>query len=228
MPGMKFALAVVAVALALTPLSAGAQMNPRNKPTTVGPLSFDGSTYAGPDCKDGQFRRNGDTGRVMSKWMFCTYLYRYSTAQDNNSNRDFGAMWLATRVNPTNGWCARRVISQLGVQTSGTGKVLKRAPQKNRLGAKKSRKVQTRLVVNAGGQGSTKSVLKKDWTLHRGEVNVRKFKKDGFTNLRLDYKGPTKKTASFAAAFEMSWPQGGNPPSIFPELRALHAKPCSN
>ena len=228
MLGKKSALVAIAVALALTPLSAGAQMNPRSKPTTVGPLSFDGSTYTGPDCKDGQFRRNGDTGRVTSRWTFCTFFYRYSTAQDNNSNRDFGAMWLATRVNATNGWCARRVISQLGVQTSGTGKVLKRAPQGKRLGANRSRQVQTRLVVNAGGSGSTMSVLKKNWTLHRGEVKIRKFKREGFTNLLLDYDGPTKKTASFGAAFEMSWPQGQNPPPIFPELRALHVKPCSN
>jgi hypothetical protein len=227
MLGKKLALVVVAVALVLTPLSAGAQMNPRSKPTTVGPLSFDGSTYAGPDCKEGMFRRHGDTGRVVSRWTFCTFFYRYSTAQDNNSNRDFGAMWLATRVNPTNGWCARRVISRLGVQTSGTGRVHKRAPQRRSRGANRSRRVQTRLVVNAAGSGSTKSVLKKNWTLHRGELRIRKFRREGFTNLQLGYKGPTKKTASFAAAFEMSWPQGGNPPSIFPELRALHVKPCS-
>jgi len=227
MLGKRSALVVVALALALTPLSAGAQMNPRSKPTTVGPLTFDGTTYAGPDCKDGKFRRNGDTGRVTSKWTFCTYFYRYSTAQDNNPNRDFGAMWLATRVNPTNGWCVRRAISQLGVQTSGSGNVLKRAPQGSRLGAQRSRQVRTRLVVNAGGSASTESILRKNWTLHRGEVKIRKFKREGFTNIQLNYGGPTKKTASFAAAFEMSWPQGGNPPSIFPELRALHVKPCS-
>lgn len=228
MLGRKLALVVVGVALVLTPLSAGAQLNPRSKPTTVGPIAFDGDTYAGRDCKDGQFRRNGDTGRVMSNWTFCTFFYRYSTAQDNNANRDFGAMWLATRVNPTNGWCATRVISRLGVQTSGSGKVHKRAPQGSSLGANRSRKVQTRLVVNAGGSGSTDSVLKKGWTLHRGDVRIRKFRRDGFTNLQLNYKGRTQKTTSFAAAFEMSWPQGGNPPLIFPELRALHVKPCSN
>ncbi|MGH2774509.1 MAG: hypothetical protein ACRDJT_03620 [Actinomycetota bacterium] len=228
MLGKRSALIVIAVALALTPLSAGAQLDPRSKPTTVGPVTFDRDTYPGPDCKDGRFRRNGGTGRVMSKWTFCTFFYRYSAAQDNNSNRDFGAMWLATRTNPVNGWCARRVVSQLGVQTSGTGKVLKRAPQGRSLGANRSRTVQTRLVVNAGGSGSLKGVLKKNWTLHRGDLKIRKFKRGGFTNLQLDYEGPTEKTASFAAAFEMSWPQGGRPPSIFPELRALHVKPCSN
>ena len=226
MLGKKLALIVLVVALALIPLSAGAQMNPRNKPTKVGPLTFDGDTYAGPNCKDGKFRRNGTSGQVTSNWTFCTYFYRYSTAQDNNSNRNFGAMWLSTRVDPTNGWCASRVISQLGVQTSGTGNVLNRAPQGRSREANSSRKVQTRLVVDAGGAGSTNGVLKKDWTLHRGELAIRKFKQGGFTNLRLNYEGPTKKTTAFAAAFEMSWPQGGNPPSIFPELRALHVKPC--
>jgi len=227
MLGKKLALIVLVGALALMPLSAGAQMSPRNKPTKVGPLTFDGDTYAGPNCRDGKFRRNGTTGEVTSNWTFCTYFYRYSTAQDNNSNRNFGAMWISTRVKPTNGWCASRVISQLGVQTSGTGNVIKRAPQGGGMEANNSRSVQTRLVVDAGGSGSTNGVLKKAWTLRPGDVNIRKFNQGGFTNLRLNYDGPTKKTAAFAGAFEMSWPQGGNPPSIFPELRALHVKPCN-
>lgn len=228
MLGKKFAFVVIAVALALTPLSAGAQLNPRTKPTTVGPLTYDGETYAGRDCKDGKFRRNGDSGQTTSSWTFCTFFFRYSTAQDNSSTRDYGAMWLATRINPTNGWCARRVISQLGVRTSGSGNVIKRAPQRRSLRANNSRSVQTRLLVDAAGSGSRNSSLRKNWTLHRGDVEIRKFGRDGFTNLRLDYDGPTKKTTSFAAAFEMSWPQGGKPPSIFPQLRTLHVKPCSN
>jgi hypothetical protein len=227
MLGKKLVLVVVAVALALTPLSAGAQLDPRNKPTTVGPVTFDGDTYAGRDCKDGKFRRNGTTGQVTSKWTFCTFFFRYSAAQDNSSTRDFGAMWLATRINPANGWCAKRIISQLGVRTSGSGNVIKRAPQGDGRTVDRSRKVQTRLVVNAGGSGSTKGVLKKGWILRRGELAIRRFRRAGFTNLRLVYDGPTKKTASFAGAFEMSWLQDGNPPAIFPELRALHVKPCS-
>jgi hypothetical protein len=153
MLGKKLALIVLVGVLALMPLSAGAQMSPRDKPTKVGPLTFDGTTYEGRNCKDGRFRRHGTTGQVTSRWTFCTYFYRYSTAQDNNSNRNFGAMWLSTRINPTNGWCARRVISQLGVQTSGTGNVIKRAPQGQSMAANNSRTVQTRLVVNAGGSG---------------------------------------------------------------------------
>ena len=226
MLGKKLALIVLVGALALMPLTAGAQMSPRNKPTKVGPLTFDGDTYVGPNCKDGKFRRNGTTGEVTSNWTFCTYFYRYSPAEDNNSNRNFGAMWISTRVKPTNGWCASRVISQLGVQTSGTGNVINRAPQGDGMEANNSRSVQTRLVVDAGGSGSTNAVLKKDWTLRPGELKIRKFNQGGFTNLRLNYHGPTRASTAFAAAFEMSWPQNGNPPSIFPELRALHVKPC--
>ena len=226
MLGRRFMVFLVAGALALTPLSAGAQLSPRNKPTTAGPLTYDGTTYGGRDCKEGDFRRNGDSGRVTSRWTFCTFFYRYSTAQDNNSNRDFGAIWLNTRVDPTNDWCVRRVISQLGVQTSGTGRVRKRAPQARTLTANSSRQIKTRLVVDAGGSGSTKGVLKKKWTLHKGRVKMRRFKQGGFTNLTLNYEGRTKKTTAFAAGFEMSWPEGQNPPSIFPELRALHQKPC--
>ncbi|MGH2699809.1 MAG: hypothetical protein ACRDJL_11530, partial [Actinomycetota bacterium] len=171
---------------------------------------------------------HGDSGQVTSEWTFCTFFYRYSTAQDNNSNRNFGAMWLATRVNPTNGWCARRVIGRLGVQTSGTGRVLNRAPRWKAKHTNRSRKVQTRLVVDANGAGSTDAVLKKSWIFHPGNLRLRKFKQAGFTNLRLAYRGRTKRTVSFATAFEMSWPRGENPPAIFPELRTLHVKPCSN
>jgi hypothetical protein len=222
----KLAAMVILVALALTPLSADAQMNPRKRPTKIGPLTFDGDTYSGKNCQNGVFRRDGDTGQVTSKWTFCTFFYRYSTAQDNNSNRDFGAMWLATRVDPTNGWCAARVISKLGVQTSGSGRAFKRAPQGTTKETNQSRKVQTRLVVKANGGGDTKAVLKKGWILHPNNLKISRFQKDGFANLRLHHSGKTKKTVSFASAFEMSWPQGGNPPAISPELRALHMRNC--
>jgi hypothetical protein len=217
---------VVLVALALTPLSADAQMNPRKRPTKLGPLTFDGDTYSGPNCENGVFRRNGDTGQMTSRWTFCTFFYRYSTAQDNNSNRDFGAMWLATRLDPTNGWCAARVISKLGVRTSGTGRAYRRAPQGKTKNTNNSRKVQTKLVVNANRGGDSKSVLKKGWIFHPDRLKIRRFKKNGFANLRLEYIGETEKTVSLASAFEMSWPQGGNPPAILPELRALHLRNC--
>ena len=222
MLGKKLALIVVVLAIALMPLSAGAQLNPRSKPTTVGPVTYDGDTYQGRKCKDGKFRTQGTSGQVTSKWTFCVFFHRYSAAQDNNSSRDYGAIWLATRVNPTNDWCVGRAISQLGVQTSGSGNVIKRAPQGQGRTVDRSREVQTRLVVDAGGSGSTQGVIKKNWTLHKGDLAIRKFKRNGFTNLRLKWNGQTKRTAAFAQAFEMSWPQGGTPPSIFPELRVRH------
>jgi hypothetical protein len=104
--------------------------------------------------------------------------------------------------------------------------VIKRAPQGKGRTVDRSREVQTRLVVDAGGSGSTKGVIKKNWTLHKGELVIRKLKRNGFTNLRLIYDGQTKRTVALAQAFEISWPQGGTPPSIFPELRVRHDR-CS-
>ena len=226
MLGKKLALIVVVLAIAMMPLSAGAQLNPRTKPTTVGPVTFDGDTYPGRKCKDGKFRTQGTSGRVTSEWTFCVFFYRYSAAQDNNASRDFGAIWLATRVDPTERWCVGRAISKLGVQTSGSGNVIKRAPQGRGRTVRRSREVQTRLVVDAGGSGTTEGVIKKNWTLHKGELAIRKYKRNGFTNLRLTYDGNTRRKVAFAQAFEMSWPQGDAPPPIFPELRVRHDR-CS-
>ncbi|MGH2752221.1 MAG: hypothetical protein ACRDK3_15330 [Actinomycetota bacterium] len=224
----KLLVIATALTLTLTPLSATAQLDPRTKPVKRGPLTFDGDTYPGRDCKKGRFRRHGDSGRVTSYYRFCTFFYRYSPAEDNNSNRNFGAIWFATRVNPTNGWCAKRVLSKIGVQTSGPAKVHNRAPAGKTIGTNDSKKVKTKLVVDADGDGSANGVLKKNFILYPDELKIRRFKKDGFTNLLLDWRGRTKKTVSFASAVEMSWRQGESPPSIFPQLRSLHVKPCSN
>ncbi len=222
----KLLVVAVALALSVTPLSATAQLDPSSKPNKEGPLTYDGDTFGGRDCKTGRFRRHGTSGKVTSKYKFCTFFYRYDPTKDNNANRDFGAVWFATRVQPQNDWCAKQVKSKLGVQTSGTGKVHNRAPKGTSLGATKSRTVKTSLVVDANGGGSGTGRLQKKWTLHPKGMKISKFKKDGFTNLLLDWEGKTKKTTSFASAVEMSWQQGGAPPSIFPELRALHVKPC--
>jgi len=211
---------VTALTLALTPLSATAQLNPSNKPTKRGPLQYSGR-YKGPDCRKGKFRSN--SGQVTSNYKFCTYYYKYSRAQDNDASRDFGAMWLSTRVDPTNGWCVDRVKSKLGVEIRGSRAVHNRAPQAKFIrGAKK---VKTRLVVDANGGGSQTGVLKQNWAHVPQETRVKRFTKNGFANLLLDWNGRTKRTVAFAGAFEMSW-TGSAPPSIFPQLRALHVRPC--
>ena len=213
---------ITALALALTPLSATAQMNPSNKPTKRGPLLYSG-IYKGPDCKKGKFRSNG--GQVTSNYKFCTYFYRYDPAQDNNPSRNYGAMWLSTRVDPTNGWCVDRVKSRLGVDTSGPRSVHNRAPKAKVIRSGGGKKVQTRLVVDADGGGSQRGVLKQKWTHLPQITKIKKFTQSGFANLLLDWNGRTKKTVAFAGAFEMSW-TGSAPPSIFPQLRALHVRPC--
>jgi hypothetical protein len=218
----KVVLMVTALALALTPLSATAQLNPGNKPSKRGPLQYS-DIYKGPDCRKGKFRSN--SGQVTSNYKFCTYFYAYDPARDNNASRDFGAMWLSTRVNPTNGWCADRVKSKLGVDTRGTRSVHNRAPNTKVIRSSGAKSVRTRLVVDANGGGSLRAVLKQRWTHYPQNTRIKKFKRDGFTTLLLDWNGRTKKTVAFAGAFEMSW-TGAQPPDIFPQLRALHVKPC--
>lgn len=218
----KVVVVVTALALAVVPLSATAQLKPGNKPTKRGPLQYS-SIYEGPDCKKGRFRSS--SGQVTSDYTFCTYFYTYDPARDNNPSRDYGAMWLSTRVNPTNGWCADRVKSQLGVDTRGSRAVHSRAPKAKVIRSNGSKSVRTQLVVNGNGGGSQRGVLKQRWT-HRPQVTkIRRFKRNGFATLLLDWNGRTKRTVAFAGAFEMSW-TGTQPPSIFPQLRALHVKPC--
>ena len=218
----KVAVIVTALALALTPLSATAQMNPSTKPTKRGPLQYSG-IYKGPDCKEGKFKSNG--GQVTSNYKFCTYFYLYDPAQDNNPGRNFGAMWLSTRVDPTNGWCVDRVKSRLGVDTSGSKAVHNRAPKRKVIRSSGAQRVRTRLVVDANGGGSQRGVLRQRWTHFPQVTRITRFKKGGFTNLLLNWNGRTKKTVAFAGAFEMSWTRA-KPPPIFPQLRALHVKPC--
>jgi len=218
----KVVVIVTALTLALTPLSATAQLNPGTKPTKSGPLQYSG-IYRGPDCRKGKFRSNG--GQVTSNFKFCTYFYRYDPAQDNNPSRNFGAIWLSTKVDPTNGWCADRVKSKLGVDTSGPRAVHNRAPKARAIRSSGAKRVRTRLVVDANGGGSQRGVLKQRWTHLPQATTIKKFQKNGFANLLLDWNGRTKKTVAFAGAFEMSW-TGARPPSIFPQLRALHVRPC--
>lgn len=220
---MKRVIGIATVlALALTPLTASAQLNPGTQPAKRGPLKYS-DDYKGPDCRKGKFRSNG--GQVTSSYKFCTFFYTYNPDKDNNPNRDYGAMWFATRVNPRNGWCADRVKSKLGVQTSGNGSVHNRAPRAKAFRSSDAKTVRTKLVVDANGNGSKTATLQRKWTHFPDKTRITKFKRDGFTNLKLDWNGRTKRTVAFAGAVEMSW-SGAQPPSVFPVLRALHVKPC--
>lgn len=219
----KSVLIVTALALALTPLSAAAQLNPGDRPNRTGPLRYF-DVYDGPDCKRGKFRSN--SGQVTSKYKFCTYFYRYRPGLDNNPNRDYGAIWFSTRVNPTNGWCADRVKSKLGVNIRGARSVHNQAPNATIIRSSGPKSVRTRLVVDANGGGTRPGVLKQRWTHYPQITRIGKFRRNGFAFLRLDWNGRTKKTVAFAGAFEMSWTEAKPPPPIAPQLRALHVKPC--
>ena len=218
----KVVLIVTALALALTPLSASAQLDPGDRPHRSGPLTYS-DVYKGPDCKRGRFRSN--SGQVTSKYKFCTYFYLYRPSLDNNPDRDYGAIWFSTKVNPTNGWCADRVKSTLGVNTRGKRSVHNRAPRGKLIRSSGPRSVRTRLVVDANGGGTRPAVLKQRWTHYPQVTRIRKFERNGFAFLRLGWDGRTKKTVAFAGAFEMSWTKR-RPPPIAPQLRALHVKPC--
>ena len=219
----KLVLLATALLVALSALPATAQLDPRTRPKKRGPLAQDNSVYPGRPCKKGKFR---DGGEVTSRYAFCTYFYSYDPARDNNAERDYGAIWLQTRVNPENRWCADRVKTRLGIDITGSGSVHNRAPGRKRIRTKRPRDIATRLIVDANGRGSGKGVLRASWTIRRKGVTIRRSTSGGFRNVQVNWRGRTRKALAFVAGFEISWPQGGAPPDVFPQLRARHVKPC--
>jgi hypothetical protein len=187
------ALAVTAiVAAAATP--ALAQMKVRRAPTRTGPL-----TTAGRRCDADIVRA---AGRIRGRLVVCRWLFSMDPGSENNTNRDFGVLWIQAKVNPENGWCAKRAPLRLFAPSNA--RVLGRSPRS--LTTSEHRSASTGIVADAQGAAATQTTVRKSFILHPRRL-TRTFDRE-LARLRIAWAGDTRRTVAFAAGMEISWPQG--------------------
>ncbi|MGH2734984.1 MAG: hypothetical protein ACRDKZ_05350 [Actinomycetota bacterium] len=214
---MKLMAALVA-ALLVAPAGGpnASQMRPAGEPTTSGPISYDPETYeAESRCRRRKLTFEGETTGV---YRYCTFFLRFDPESETDVERDYGAVWIQSRLNPRNGWCAERMKTVIGIGPEA--EVHDKAPRGTAITERKRKRA--RLVVDAEGAALEEAVVRNAFTLYPDRMRVRKASEDERVELRIAWAGATRKSIAFAGGVEISWDVEGLPslwPGATPRLR---------
>ena len=192
---MKRALALaLTVIVAASASPAFAQMNARRAPARSGPL-----TTAGRRCDADVVRA---AGRVRGRLVVCRWLFVMDPVSESNTSRDFGVLWVQAKLNPENGWCAKRAPLKLFAPSNA--RVHARSPRS--VTATENRSVVTKVIADAQGAAATQARVRKSFILHPRRLR-RTFDRE-LGRSRVAWAGDTRRTVALATGIEISWPQG--------------------
>lgn len=181
----------------------------RKAPKRTGPLSFDAK-----ECdRQKEVWRNPKTGllETVAKTETCVLFYRFDPLAESNEDRDYGIAWTQGKVEPRNGWCARRVTSRLLV--SSDGRMHGRVPKKNlKLGTK--RRLRVRLTIDANGTSDETGSLAETITVWPRLLRHSVIRRDGAHIFRQQWRGLRGRTILFASGVVLSW---ADDPEDFPD-----------
>ena len=187
------------VALCLVALLApGAEARP--PPKRSGPLNFDERRCS----RAIEEWRNPKTGRMetVARSKTCVLFYTYDPLAEDDEERDFGVVWVQSRVKPRNGWCARRVASDLFV--SKDTKIHTTRPKKTQ-GTGSSRQLRVKLGTDANGAGAKTGTVSEIIKIFPKKLRHSTTTTDTSRVFRQRWSGLRGKPLNFASGAEVSW-----------------------
>lgn len=196
----------------------GGQLEASNRPQKSGPLSYDGAGYGGPDCQSEKARFEGE---VVARYQTCSFFYRFDSAFEGNAERDFGALWLQTEVDPEHGWCASEVTAKLELR-GGSARV--QEATERTASPSGSKKITAKLRVDAAGGATEPGKLRNDFKLYPGEFSSDFRGKND--RLRIRWDGATQRTVALAGGIALSWRVDEGPPPIAIDIDPVMQDRC--
>ncbi|MGH2753343.1 MAG: hypothetical protein ACRDLB_02815 [Actinomycetota bacterium] len=203
----RVALPLVLVALMAIPADAADQLDARDAPETTGPLE------AGEKGCDGGTEKH--EGEVVARVRLCYRLFLVNVEEEDDEERDFGAIWLQSTVDAKRGWCTTAVRTSALVSSDGT--IHARTPSR-RITAKRARSVTRGLKIDAQGALADAAKISQDFIVYpKRTVPSLNALGDG-ERFKLTWKGSTARPLGFAMGAELSWAQADGSPQIDPKL----------
>lgn len=212
-----FVVATCLLALSVSPAHA-AQLDPKAAPTVTGPIVEDSDSYDGKRCTRRQIPGAGDEVAAIAK--FCWTFFRFDPQAESDTERDYGIWWVQSRVNPKNGWCANKVVTQLSMST---GTVLHAISGRN-FQTKRARKIAPKLTADANGASTTPATVEQSLKLFPNKLNTRLAAKTN--TLKMVWTGATRRPIAAAGGVEGSWNVAEGPPVFLPGMSPRMVSDC--
>lgn len=146
--------------------------------------------------------RDKHDGVVVAVVKACQRFYTLDTAAETNEERDFGAFWLQSTIDPKPGWCVTSGSSDIVFPSRFT--VVSKAPDAAET-AKKSKRLKTTLSVDAGGDAGTPGSISQSSTLYPDTQTPLVKRGEKKTKLRLKWSGSSGEKLAFVSGVQISW-----------------------
>jgi hypothetical protein len=153
--------------------------------------------------------RDKHDGVVVAVVKACQRFYTLDTASETNESRDYGAFWLQSTIDPKPGWCATSGSSDIVFPARLV--LVSKTPEAEET-TKKSKRLKTELIVDAGGNASTAGSISQSSTLYPDKQTPSVTRKEKNTRLRLKWTGSSGEKLAFVSGVQISWSAEEGPP----------------
>ena len=192
--------------------AAPTQMDASAEPAVEGP-----ATLKDTRCDRKERRNDGQLVAVIKR---CLKFYEYDAAAESDAERDYGVVWLQSNVDGKNGWCTKRVASDI-LLPADLG--LHSFQPKGVTEITKVQRLETRLSADAGGTSSTPARISQQWLGY--PTQVRGVLRDDGGIFRVKWAGTSAAKLGFAGGIEISWTPESPPDGLSYQLNFALGSP---
>lgn len=190
---LRLLVALASVVIALVPGPAHArQLRAADQPSTSGPID-----RAGSQCSDQQLKHDG---QIIAKVESCIWVFQFDQTMETDLFATYGAVWVQNTVDPVNGWCATKIPTEITLPQNAQRESF--APSGS-LATSRSKKVTTKLTVDAGGAAIEDGHISNAYKLYRRSIKTTSL--DGGRTTRFTWSGQESKKLAFAGGVQVSW-----------------------
>jgi hypothetical protein len=170
------------------------------------PKASDNLTLGGRKCAT---QRDKKDGAVVAVIHTCQRFFTFDTEAEDDANRDYGAFWLQSTIDPANGWCATSVASDM-LLPEGL-RIVSKAPDAG-ITTTAAGRLKTKLVVDADGHAATAGSVSQASRTYPDKLTptIRKIK--GKKKFRLRWTGSNGHVLALVSGAQVSWTIADGPP----------------
>lgn len=201
------AIVILTLTLAGMPSAPAAQMGAKKDPRVRGELEL-----VARKCGR-RVEKKPNSDQTIGVGVSCLFFYQFDPADETDTSRDHGVVWIQTTFDAMNGYCARRVDSDV-VLPEGVGPHSFAPPKK--LETQQRKAMTVKLTTNAQGNSMLKGSVAQTFDLYPNSAaaDVKELK-NGKSRFRLEWTGATDKKLGFASGIQISWDVVAGLPSDF-------------
>jgi hypothetical protein len=170
------------------------------------PKVSDNLQAEGKKCATEKDKHDGEVVAVVKA---CQRFYILDPGSETNENRDYGAFWLQSTIDPKPGWCAESASSD--IVFASKFKLVSKTPDEEE-SAKRSKRLKTSLSVDAGGDATTAGSISQSSDLYPDKQTPSAKRGEKMTKFRLTWTGSSTEKLAFVSGAQISWLVDEGPP----------------